>query len=76
MVIFSPRHARALPQEFYLPPQFLCDFGKLNFYKKVGDILIIKYEAIFMLGFISKGFNLVVMSEVLQCFFHKSEDTP
>ena len=35
----------------------------------MSGIQIIIYEAIFILDFISKKFSLVVMSEVLQCFF-------
>ena len=70
---FSSRLFRASPQELHLLPQFLGDFGQLNLYNKVSVRRIIIYEAIFMLGFISNQFNLVVVSEVLQGFFQKTK---
>ena len=72
----TPRHARASPQELHLLLQFLGDFGERNLYNKVSVRRIIRYEAIFVLCFRSKQFNLVVMSEVLQFLFQKSEGTP
>ena len=49
------RYARASPRELHLLPQLLGYFDELNLYKKVSGRRIIKYEEIFMLGFISKG---------------------
>ena len=56
------RYARALSQELHLLPQFLVDFCELNLYKKVSGRSIIRYDAVFKLGFRSEQFNLVVMS--------------
>ena len=71
MELFLPRHASASPQELHHLPQFLGDFSELNLYKNVSGRCIIRYESIFMLGFRSKQFNLVVMSEVLHFFSQK-----
>ena len=62
------RNAKPLPQELHLLPQFLSDFGEFSLHNKVSGRRIIRYEAIFKLVLRSNQFNLVVMSEVLQCF--------
>ena len=67
---FLPRHARAYPQEFCLLPKFFGYFGELNLYKMVSRRSIIRPEAIFMLGFIAKQFNLVLMSDFFAIFFY------
>ena len=65
------RYARALPQEFHLPPQFLGDFGELNFYNKASGRRIIIYKAILSQPLDINQFNLVVMSEVLWLLINK-----
>ena len=70
---FLPRHARAYPQEFCLLPKFFGYFGELNLYKMVSRRSIIRPEAIFMLGFIAKQLNLVLMSDFLQYFFTQKQ---
>ena len=70
-MFFSPRYARASPQELHLISQFLGGFFELNLYKKVSGRRIIRYEAIFKLAFRSKKLYLVVMSEVLKYFSSK-----
>ena len=51
MFFSRQRHARALPQELHVLPQFLIGFGALDLYKKVSDRRIIIYDVIFNMGF-------------------------